>query len=76
MVCESCSKRMKEEQEHDGGRTYGLPTKTPCPEKNKECSFNRYHCGIELDDRHDCEWHSTCRDMYHGCGHHLKQCKV
>ena len=74
MICNSCTARMKYEQEHDNGRTYGLPTQTPCPENNDKCAFQKYNCGVELDDRHDCEWSSSCRDRNHGCGYHLKEC--
>ncbi len=65
---------MKMEQEHDGGRTYGLPTQTACPENNHECAFKKYNCGVDLLDRHHCSWASSCRDRLHGCGYLLKQC--
>jgi hypothetical protein len=51
MSCNSCQARMKMEQEHDNGRTYGLPTKSPCPEENRTCSFFKYNhvlkCGCK-----------------------------
>ncbi len=44
-----------------------------CPNQ-PERSKREDKCKEDIDDRHDCVWGSSCRDINHGCGKHSIRC--
>lgn len=69
MICDSCEKRRKMEREHNGGMTYGLPTKSPCPEENKKCAHFYYNhilkCGCRYVPNQEFGHCIDCVDPIH-----------
>jgi len=43
-----------------------------CKDLTYKCT--NFKCDLSSDERHNCTWDETCRDMYHGCGLNTNCC--